>query len=224
VWRWGNKQVKNLVVVPFHYHQKTPDSLRGFDAILFWYGHKNTTDTDPLNDLRYFVGAPLFLQLTRGVTKTTVGLPLYVGGADKAKGLKHRTVFPFAHWQSREFGNRKRAVDACCTCSAATRPASAGLGRAAAAHLPERLARAHADRRDAAGVAQREQGARARTAWAAFPWVSYRDPEQRNRVLFPLYWQFDDLKTGARAAFVFPLGGVHAAPGRRRSPWCCRRC
>jgi hypothetical protein len=65
VWRWGNKQVKNLVVVPFHYHQKTPDSLRGFDLILFWYGHKNTTDDDPLNDLRYFVGAPLFVQVTR---------------------------------------------------------------------------------------------------------------------------------------------------------------
>ena len=212
VWRWGNKQVKNLVVVPFHYHQKTPDSLRGFDAILFWYGHKNTTDTDPLNDLRYFIGAPLFLQLTRGVTKTTVGLPIYVGGTDKAKGLKHRTVFPFAHWQSREFGNRKELW----TLLYLQRSDEARKRKTWA--VPPLLTfKSDSPERALLSVTplvwRSENKVKGSTAWAAFPWVSYRDPEQRNRVLFPLYWQFDDLKTGARAAFVFPLGGGTRRPG-----------
>lgn len=211
VWRWGNKQVKNLVVVPFHYHQKTPDSLRGFDAILFWYGHKNTTDTDPLNDLRYFVGAPLFLQLTRGVTRTTVGLPFYFGGTDKAKGLKHRTVFPFAHWQSREFGNRKELW----TLLYVQRSDEARKRRTWA--LPPLLTfKQETPERSLLSVTplvwRSENKVKGSTAWAAFPWVSYRDPDQRNRVLFPLYWQFDDLKTGARSAFVFPLGGGTRRP------------
>ncbi|WP_293253701.1 hypothetical protein [Nannocystis sp.] len=212
VWRWGNKQVKNLVVVPFHYHQKTPDSLRGFDAILFWYGHKNTTDADPLNDLRYFVGAPLFLQLTQGVTRTTVGLPFYVGGADKAKGLVHRSVFPFVHWQSREFGNRKELW----TLLYLQRSDLARKRRTWAVppllsfqqDTPERALLSVTPL-----VWRSVDKIKGSTAWAAFPWVSYRDPDQRNRVLFPLYWQFDDLRTGARTAFVFPLGGGTRRPG-----------
>lgn len=212
VWRWGNKQVKNLVVVPFHYHQKTPDSLRGFDAILFWYGHKNTTDSDPLNDLRYFVGAPLFLQLTRGVTRTTVGLPLYVGGTDKAKGIKHRTVFPFAHWQTREFGNRKELW----TLLYLQRSDEARKRKTWAVPPLLTFSRDTPERSLLSVtplVWRSENKVKGSTAWAAFPWVSYRDPEQRNRVLFPLYWQFDDLRTGARAAFVFPLGGGTRRPG-----------
>ena len=41
-------------------------------------------------------------------------------------------------------------------------------------------------------------------AWSVFPWVSYRDTAQRNRVLFPLYWQFDDLTTRSTTAHSEP--------------------
>ncbi|MBA3549461.1 MAG: hypothetical protein H0T76_23550, partial [Nannocystis sp.] len=212
IWYWGNKQVKNLVVAPFHYHQKTPDGLRGFDALLFWYGHKNTTDADPLNDLRYFVGAPLFVQVTQGVKRTTVGLPLYVGGSDKLRGLTHRTVFPFAHWQSREFGNRHELW----TLLYVQRSDIARKRRAWA--VPPLLT---FQQRSPAGsltavtplVWRSENLNKGSVAWAVFPWVSYRDPAQRNRVLFPLYWQFDDLKTGATSALLLPFGGATRRPG-----------
>jgi len=212
VWYWGNKQVKNLVVAPFHYHQKTPDSLRGFDMLLFWYGRKHTADADPLNDLRYFVGAPLFVQVTQGVKRTTVGVPLYVGGSDKLRGLTHRTVFPFAHWQSREFGNRHELW----TLPYVQRSDLARKRRAWA--VPPLLTfqtRSPQGTLTAATplVWRAENLDKGSVAWAVFPWVSYRDPEQRNRVLFPLYWQFDDLKTGARSALVFPLGGATRRPG-----------
>jgi len=212
VWHWGNKQVKNLVVAPFHYHQKTPDGLRGFDMVLFWYGRKNLADADPLNDLRYFVGAPLFLQVTRGVKRTTLALPLYLGGSDKARGLTHRTVFPFAHWQSREFGNRRELW----TLLYVQRSDKARKRRAWA--VPPLLS---FQTRGPSGsltaitpLAWRSENLdKGSVAWAVFPWVSYRDPEQRNRVLFPLYWQFDALKTGARSALLFPLGGATRRPG-----------
>ena len=212
VWRWGNKQVKNLVVAPFHYHQKTPDGLRGFDVLLFWYGRKNLADADPLNDLRYFVGAPLFVQVSRGVKRTTVGVPFYLGGSDKLRGLTHRTVFPFAHWQSREFGNRHELW----TLLYVQRSDTARKRRAWA--VPPLLT---FQQRSPEGsltavtplVWRSENLDKGSVAWAVFPWVSYRDPEQRNRVLFPLYWQFDALKTGARSALLFPLGGATRRPG-----------
>jgi hypothetical protein len=212
VWHWGNKQVKNLVVVPFHYHQKTPDSLRGFDVVLFWYGHKNTTDADPLNDLRYFIGAPLFAQITRGVKRTTIGVPLYVGGSDKLRGLTHRTVFPFVHWQSREFGNRHELWSLLYVQRSDT-----ARKRRAWAVPPLLTFQSRSPSRSLTAVTplvwRSENFDKGSVAWAMFPWVSYRDPEQRNRVLFPLYWQFDDLKTGARSALVFPLGGATRRPG-----------
>ncbi len=212
VWRWGNKQVKNLVVVPFHYHQKTPDSLRGFDAILFWYGHKNLNDADAQNDLRYFVGAPLFLKLTQGTRRTTIGLPFYFGGGDVTRGLTHRTVFPFVHWQSREFGNRKelwtipfvRRTDVARKRSAWAVPPVLTFG----IDTPQRKLLSATPL-----VWRSENKVKGSVAWSVFPWVSYRDREQRNRVLFPLFWQFDDLKTRSTTAFVFPLGGWTRRPG-----------
>ena len=60
VWWWGNKHVRNLLVVPFHYHQKTPESLRGASGLLVWYGNKNLQDADPLNDRKFLLVAPLF--------------------------------------------------------------------------------------------------------------------------------------------------------------------
>lgn len=213
VWHWGNKQVKNLVVVPFHYHQKTPDSLRGFDLVLFWYGHKNTTDDDPQNDLRYFVGAPLFVQVTKGVNRITLGIPLYAGWRNKAKGVRHHTIFPFAHWSSREFGNRrdvfsllfiKRSDDARRKTAWAVPPLVVFQTRS-----PERSLTAVTPL-----VWRGQNHVRGTTAWAAFPWVSYRDPAQQNRVLFPLFWQFGDRLTGATTTAVVPLGGFTRRPGR----------
>ncbi len=213
VWRWGNKQVKNLVVVPFHYHQKTPDSLRGFDLILFWYGHKNTTDDDPQNDLRYFVGAPVFVQVTKGPSRLTLGIPLYGGWRNKAKGVQHHTIFPFAHWGTREFGNRRdlfsllwiqRNDEARKKKAWAVPPLFTFQTR-----TPERTLTA------VTPLVWRSQNlVRGTTAWAAFPWVSYRDPAQTNRVLFPLFWQFGDRTTGATTTAIVPLGGFTRRPGR----------
>ena len=212
VWRWGNKQVKNLVVVPFHYHQKTPDSLRGFDLILFWYGHKNTTDDDPLNDLRYFVGAPVFVQVTKGVSRLTLGIPLYAGWRNKAKGVTHHTIFPFAHWSNREFGNRRDVW----TLLWIQRRDEARRKRAWA--IPPLVAfQTSSPERTLTAVTplvwRSQNYVKGTTAWAAFPWVSYRDPDQRNRVLFPLFWQFGDLKTGATTTAIVPLGGFTRRPG-----------
>ncbi|MGB1276331.1 MAG: hypothetical protein ACPG77_11340, partial [Nannocystaceae bacterium] len=107
VWAWGNRHVKNLVVGPFHYHQKTPDSLRAMSGMLVWYGNQDLKDGNPLTDRRYLVAAPFFIRRDKGLRRTDVGVPLYVGGYNKVKGLKHRTLFPFFHWQSNEFGNRR---------------------------------------------------------------------------------------------------------------------
>jgi hypothetical protein len=55
---------------------------------------------------------------------------------------------------------------------------------------------------------------RGTTAWAAFPWVSYRDPRRRNRVLFPLFWQFGDRTTGATTTAIVPARRRTRRPGR----------
>lgn len=215
VWRWGNKQVKNLVVVPFHYHQKTPDSLRGISAILFWYGHKNTTDKDPLNDLRYFIGAPIFYRVTRGPLTVNVGAPLYVGGANQARGLKWHHVFPFVHWQSSEFGNRKdlwtllwvQRSDKARSRRTWAIPPLLTFSRQTPTH---RLFSAtplvwRAENRDKGSV-----------AWSVFPWVSHRDPDQRNRVLFPLFWQFGDLRRKVTSSVFVPLAYARKSPDETR--------
>lgn len=213
VWRWGNKQVKNLVVVPFHYHQKTPDSLRGFDLILFWYGHKNTTDDDPQNDLRYFVGAPVFLRLTQGVKRLTLGLPVYAGWRNKAAGVVHHTVFPFAHWGTHEFGNRRDLYTLLFI-----KKSDEARRRRAWAIPPLVVFQTRNPERSLTAITplvwRSENIVRGTTAWAAFPWVSYRDPEQQNRVLFPLFWQFGDRRTGATTSVVFPLFGLTTRPNQ----------
>ena len=161
-------------------------ATRGFDVILFWYGHKNLNDDDPQNDLRYFIGAPLFIQVTKGPSRLTLGLPLYGGWRNKAKGVAHHTIFPFAHWGSREFGNRRdvfsllwvqRRDDARRKQAWAVPPLVTFQTRS-----PERTLTAVTPL-----VWRHENLVRGTTAWAAFPWVSYRDPLQKNRVLFPLF-------------------------------------
>lgn len=211
VWRWGNKSVKNLIVVPFHYHSKTPDSLRGFSALLFWYGHKNTTDKDPLNDLRYFLGVPLFYRITRGPSTTTVGAPLYIGGENKARGLKWHTVLPFVHWQSSEFGNRRDLW----TLPFVLRSDKARSRRTWAIPPLLTFSRQTPTRKLFSAtplVWRAENRDRGSVAWSVFPWVSYRDPEQRNRVLFPLFWQFGDLKSGVTSSVLLPLLYARKSP------------
>ncbi|MCY1069507.1 hypothetical protein OV090_32500 [Nannocystis sp. RBIL2] len=215
VWRWGNKSVKNLVVVPFHYHQKTPDSLRGFSAVLFWYGHKNTTDKDPLNDLRYFVGFPLFYRVTRGPSTVNVGVPLYLGGQNKARGVQWHTVLPFVHWQSSEYGNRKDLW----TLLYVQRSDKARSRRTWA--VPplltfSRQTPTHKLFSATPLVWRAENRDRGSVAWSVFPWVSYRDPEQRNRVLFPLFWQFGDVKAGVTSSVFVPLVYARKSPQETR--------
>lgn len=215
VWKWGNKSVKNLVVAPFHYHSKTPDSLRAISGLLFWYGHKNTTDKDPLNDLRYFVGAPIFYRVQKGPLRVDVGLPLYVGGRDQTRGLRWHHVFPLVHWQSSEFGNKRdlwtplfvQRSDKARSRKTWAIPPLLTFSRQTPTH---RLFSAtplvwRSENRDKGSV-----------AWSAFPWVSYRDPDQRNRVLFPLFWQFGDLKAGVTSSVFIPLAYARKTPDETR--------
>jgi hypothetical protein len=213
VWRWGNKQVKNLVVVPFHYHQKTPDSLRGFDAILFWYGHKNTTDADPLNDLRYFVGAPLFVQVTKGPSARPSGSRSTSAAATRPRGS------PTARCSRSRTGSPRvrqppRAVDACCTCSAATRPASARPGPCRRCS-PSRPARPERSLTAVTPLVWRSENlVKGSVAVGGVPVGVVPRPEQRNRVLFPLYWQFDDPEDRRALGPRVPARRRDAAAGR----------
>ena len=106
VWWWGTKFVKNFLVMPFHYQQKTPDSFRGVSALLFWYGRKDTEDADLQNDRRHFVAAPFFFRFQRGLKRFDYSL-VYFGGYNKLKGRKFSAFAPFVLTHESEFGNRK---------------------------------------------------------------------------------------------------------------------
>src|SRR5690606_30385124 len=105
VWAWGGRANKNLLVVPFHFQNKTPDSFQGVSALLFWYGKRNIDDGDISNDKKHFIGFPLFWRFVRGTRSLSVS-PLYIGGRDRERGFRHHTVLPLFHWQSAEAGNR----------------------------------------------------------------------------------------------------------------------
>ncbi len=204
VWWWGNKYVRNLFVLPFHYHQKTPESRQAMSGVLFWYGHKNLHDADPLNDLRYFVGAPLFVRVQKGVKRVDVGLPLYIGGEDKVKGLRHRTLLPFFHWHASEFDNRRelwtlpfvyRRDQARQTRSWVLPPlltfSKRGPTRTLFSATPL--------------VWRATDSLRASTTWVVGPWISHADPEQRINVLAPLWWNFADRRAGVSTSVLAPL-------------------
>lgn len=50
------------------------------------------------------------------------------------------------------------------------------------------------------------------TTWMFGPLVYHHDPEGGTQVLFPLFWRFNDAKTGAATSILFPLAYRHRRP------------
>lgn len=205
VWAWGNRYSKNLLIVPFHFQNKTPESFQGVSSLLFWYGYKNRGDANPANDRKHFIAFPLYWDLTRGAKRVRVA-PLFVGGSNTDKGLKHRTLFPLFHWQSRENGNHKelwtplfvRRKD--------------GYRNVSDWALPPLLSFStkHGDQRVASYtplVWRASNAARRSKAWAVGPAGWYRSESQRAQWMAPLYLHFSDEKTGAKAGMFLPFAG-----------------
>ncbi|MCA9653550.1 MAG: hypothetical protein H6712_02125 [Myxococcales bacterium] len=210
VWWWGTKFVKNVLVVPFHYQQRAPESFRAVSGIVAWYGNRNLHDADLTNDRRYLVVAPVFWRFQRGLKRFDFS-PLYVGGANELAGLRHMTVLPLFHWQSREFGNRRelwtlpwiRRVDDARRRSAWAVP----LALTFHTRSPERellsvtplLWRARNELRGS-------------QLWLAGPFARYRDPRQINTVLAPVYWQLHDRGSGRTTSLLLPLALARRGP------------
>ncbi len=212
VWWWGTKFVKNLLVVPFHYQQRAPESFRAVSGLVAWYGHRNLQDADLTNDRRYLIVAPAFWRFQRGLRRFDIS-PLYIGGANKLAGLRHKTVLPLFHWQSREFGNRSelwtlpwiRRVDK-------------ARGRDSWA-VPVALTFRHRDRdRDLLSATPLFWRSRNHLEGSqlllAGPFARYRDPRQRNTVVAPLWWQFHDLATEQTTSVLAPLALARRGPDK----------
>ena len=215
VWWWGNRHVRNLFVVPFHYQQKTPDSFKAISALLFWYGHENRADENPANDRAHFVAAPVFWSFRRGFRRFDVAAPLYFGGRNDEKGLRHATFFPLLFWQSREFGNatelwtpfwiqrkdrarRRRAF--------AVPPVLAFGVRTPRWSHTSALGLVHVHRNHLLG---------SRTVVAG-PVVTHRDPRQDFQLVLPLAYRFADRERGVSTWGVVPLAFGRHTPERTR--------
>ncbi|MEM7158398.1 MAG: hypothetical protein AAF799_36505 [Myxococcota bacterium] len=214
VWWWGSKFVKNVLVVPFHYQQRAPESFRAVSGIVAWYGNSNLQDADLTNDRRYLVVAPVFLRLQRGLRRYDIS-PLYFGGADKLRGLRHMTVLPLFHWQSREFGNRSelwtlpwiRRVD----------QARQRESWAVPVALTFRAKNRDRDLLSATPLFWRSRNhLKGSDLWLVGPFGRYQDPRQRNTVLAPLWWQFHDRQTKQTTAVLFPLALGRRGPNSLR--------
>jgi hypothetical protein len=212
VWWWGTKYVKNLLVAPFHYQQKTPDSFRAVSALLFWYGHKDTKDTLADNDRRWFVAAPVFWSFTRGLKRFDFAF-LYLGGENKLTGKRWGALGPLAVWQKSEFGNRRIVF---------TLPwvqrSDRARGKKAWA-VPLALTFRHEDRD--------------RTVFAATPFVwrtenrlkgstflfaglggRYTDARQDNLFIAPLWYRFHDREHDTTTRLFLPFAVARKTPDR----------
>ncbi|MCB9702726.1 MAG: hypothetical protein H6711_12595 [Myxococcales bacterium] len=211
VWWWGNKHVRNLVVLPVHYHQKTPEGRQGMSGLLFWYGKKHLDDDDPNNDVRYFVGAPLFVRAQKGVKRVDVGVPLYIAGEDKLKGTRHRTLFPFFHWQSSEFGNRRELWT-----PLYVQRSDRARGRKSWVLPPLLTFSKRTPTRSLFSATpllwRAEDRVKGSQTWVLGPWVSYADPLQKNNVLAPFWWSFKDRQRQVSTSILLPLAIARKSP------------
>jgi len=212
VWWWGTKFVKNLVVAPFHYQQKSPDGYMGVSALLFWYGHKHLDDASLENDRRHFVAAPLFWRFQRGVKRFDFAF-LYVGGRNQLKGSRYGAVVPFAFWRTNEFGNRKSVW----TLAWIHRKDEAR--RRSAWAVPPLLTFEHRDPKrhvlSATPFFWRVKNHRkASTFTLAGPVGWYKDPKQSSTFVAPLYYRFRDLQAQATTHIILPLGWARKTPER----------
>ncbi len=213
VWWWGTKFVKNFLVVPAHYQQKTPDSFRGVSGLLVWYGHKDTDDADLQNDRRHFVAAPFFFRFQRGLKRFDYSL-VYFGGYNKLKGRKFSAFAPFVLMQQSEFGNRKEIWSL-----PWVRRTDAARGKSAWA-VPLALSFSVKDRDRSVLSAtplvwHARNTLRGSRLTIAGPIGWYDDPEQRNVVGAPLFYRFHD-KTYGRTTNVFaPLVLTRSTPNSK---------
>lgn len=212
VWWWGTKFVKNLLVVPFHYQQKTPKSFRAVSAILFWYGNKNTQDAIVDNDREWFVGAPLFYRFRRGLKRFDFGF-LYMGADNRLKGRRWAAVTPFALWHESEFGNRRELWTA-----GWIQRSDRARGRSAWA-VPVALTFRHRDRDRSIFAAtplvwRTKNHLTGGTFTLAGPVGVYDDPRQRNVFAAPLWFQFRDRVTDTTTRIFVPLGFSRSSPTR----------
>ena len=213
VWYWGTKFVKNLLVAPVHYQQKAPDGFRGVSGLLVWYGHRNLHDADLTNDKRHLVVAPAFWRFSRGLRTFDIS-PLYVGGENKLRGLRHRAVAPLFLWQSHEFGNRKELW---------TMPfirRSDKARRMNAWAVPPALVFSHrGPDRSLLSVTplfwrgeNRLKGSRVTLAGL---YGRYQDPRQASTFVAPVWFRFTDRKASATTDLLLPLGFARKTPDRR---------
>ncbi len=214
VWWWGSKFVKNVLVVPFHYQQRAPESFRAVSGLVAWYGNKNLHDADLTNDRRYLIVAPAFWRFQRGLKRFDIS-PLYIGGANKLVGLKHMSVLPLFHWQSREFGNRKELW----TLPWIHRTDRARRREAWAVPLALTFRQRSPDRDlfSATPLVWRSRNSlRGSETWLVGPFGRYTDPRQRNTVVAPLWWQFHDRETQRTTYALAPLAFARKGPGELR--------
>lgn len=210
VWWWGTKFVKNFLVVPFHYQQKTPDSFRGVSALLFWYGSKDTKDADLQNDRRHFVAAPFFFRFQRGLKRFDYSL-VYFGGYNKLKGRKYSAFAPFVLLHQSEFGNRKevwslpwiRRTDTARRKSAWAVPIALSFG----SKNPDRSLLSATP---LFWRARNELKGSKLTIAGPLGW--YDDPNQRNIVGAPLFFRFHDKTYGRVTNVVAPLVLTRTTP------------
>src|SRR5690606_28930574 len=171
-------------------------------------------DADLTNDRRYLVVAPVFWRFQRGLRRFDIS-PLYFGGVNELRGLRHRTVLPLFHWQSREFGNRRelwtlpwiRRVD-----QARRRDAWA---------VPLALTFRHRDPQgevlSATPLVWRVRNhTKASELWLAGPFGRYVDPTQRNQAIAPLWWRFHDVRTRRTTSVLAPLLLARRGPDELR--------
>jgi hypothetical protein len=212
VWWWGNRHVKNLFVFPFHFRKQAPDQVFGVSGFLAWYGNKHLDNDNVEDDRRHFVFAPVYFRFQKGL-RTIDASPLYFSGKNLGTGLTHRTLLPFFHWQSREFGNRKelwtipwiRRTDEARQRSAWALPLLASFR----VRNPERELMAltplvwnHRDR------------LRDRTTWVALLGGAIEDPDQHISWAAPIWWRFADRRAGSSLSVVAPLVLWRKSPER----------
>jgi hypothetical protein len=211
-WWWGNRHVKNLFVFPVHFRKKAPDQVFGVSGFLAWYGNRHLDNDSIEDDRRHFVFAPVYFRFQRGLL-TVDASPLYFSGKNVGKGLTHRTLLPFFHWESREFGNRKelwtipwiRRTDEARQRSAWALP----LLLSFRVRSPERELMAltplvwnHRDR------------LRDRSTWVALLGGAIEDPDQHISWAAPIWWRFADRRTKSSVSVVAPLVLWRKSPER----------
>ncbi len=214
VWWWGTKFVKNLLVVPFHYQQRAPESFRAVSGLVAWYGNRNLHDADLTNDRRYMVVAPVFYRFQRGLRRYDIS-PIYFGGANKLTGLRHMTVLPLFHWQSREFGNRRELW----TLPWIRRVDEARRRDSWAVPLALTFRRRTPDREIMSATPlfwRSKNHLRGSDLWLAGPFARYSDPRQRNTVVAPLWWQFHDRRTDQTTSILAPFALARRGPNHLR--------